>query len=140
MTREQTVALFARLQAAFDCRDATALAACHTRDGVVDSLMAGRVTGREAITETYQAWFRAFPDVVMTSDDLIIDGHRVALVSDVVGSDIGGFLGLPPTGRPFRLPIIFLYTIDDGLIQHARYIYDFTGLLVQIGVLKARPA
>jgi hypothetical protein len=29
---------------------------------------------------------------------------------------------------------------DDGLIEHERRIYDFTGLLVQIGVLRAKPA
>jgi hypothetical protein len=29
---------------------------------------------------------------------------------------------------------------DDGLIEHERRIYDFTGLLVQLGVLRAKPA
>jgi hypothetical protein len=30
--------------------------------------------------------------------------------------------------------------VADGLIVHERRIYDFTGMLVQIGVLKAKPA
>jgi len=140
MTREEIVALFARLQAAFDRRDATALAAFYAEDSVVESLMAGTVTGRAAIAEIYQAWFKAFPDVVMTADDLIIDGNRVTMAHNVVGSDIGGFMGLAPTGRPFRLSIIFICTLKDGEIHHERRVYDFTGLLVQIGVLKARPA
>lgn len=139
MTRDEIVAFFARLQAAFDRRDATALAAFHAEDSVVESLMAGTVTGRAAIADVYQAWFKAFPDVVMTGDDLIIDGDRAVLVNNVAGTDIGGFMGLPATGRPFRLSIIFIYTLKDGEIQHERRIYDFTGLLMQIGVLKARP-
>lgn len=49
-------------------------------------------------------------------------------------------MGLPPTGKPFRISIVHLHDIRDGYIQHERRIYDFTGLLVQIGVLKAKPA
>ena len=140
MTREEIVAFFARRQAAVGRRDADALARLHAENSVVESLMAGTVTGRDAIAEVYQAWFKAFPDVVMTGDDLVIDGDRVVLINNVAGSDIGGFMGLPPTGRPFRLSIIHIYTMSHGEIQHERRIYDFTGLLVQIGVLKARPA
>ena len=29
---------------------------------------------------------------------------------------------------------------DEGLMAHERRIYDFTGVLVQIGVLRAKPA
>ena len=42
-----------------------------------------------------------------------IDGHRVAQIARVVGTDTGGFMGLPPTGKPFRLPLVFLYTLDE---------------------------
>jgi steroid delta-isomerase-like uncharacterized protein len=140
MTREEITAFFARWQEAVDRRDAVALAVLHAEDSVVESLMAGTVTGRAAIADVYQAWFKAFPDVVMTADDIIIDGNRVVLVNSVIGTDNGGFMGLPPTGRPFKLSIIHLYLLKDGLIQHERRVYDFTGLLVQIGVLKARPA
>jgi ketosteroid isomerase-like protein len=48
-------------------------------------------------------------------------------------------MGLPPTGKPFRLPAVFLYELRDGRIVRERRIYDFTGLLVQVGVLKAKP-
>lgn len=140
MTREEITTLFDRRQRAIDRRDADTLATLHAEDGVVESLMAGTVKGRVAIAEVYRSWFKAFPDVVMTTDDLIIDGDRVAQLNTVVGTDIGGFMGLPPTKRPFRLPIVHMYTLLDGYIVHERRIYDFTGLLVQIGVVKAKYA
>jgi hypothetical protein len=34
---------------------------------------------------------------------------------------------------------VFLLDVQDHHIVHDRRIYDFTGLLVQIGVLKAKP-
>lgn len=140
MSREDITALLASWRDAVDHRDATALADLHTENGVMESAMAGTVTGRAAIAEVYRAWFKAFPDMVVTSDEPLIDGDRVVQVHTLVGTDLGGFMGTPPTGRPFRLPTVFLYTIRDGYVVHARTIYDFTGLLVQIGVLKAKPA
>lgn len=140
MTREDITAVLASWQDAVDRRDATALADLHAEDSVMESAMAGTVTGRAAIAEVYRAWFSAFPDMVVTGDEPIIDGDRVVQVCNLAGTDLGGFMGTPPTGRPFRLPLVFLYTIRNGQVVHGRPIYDFTGLLVQIGVLKAKPA
>jgi steroid delta-isomerase-like uncharacterized protein len=140
MTRQDILALFERRQAAYDRRDVPALTNLHAADGVVESLMAGTVKGRAAIAEVYRAWLTAFPDVVVTSEDPLVDGLKGAQTVTQAGTDMGGFMGLPPTGKPFRLPIVHLYQFQDGYIQHERRIYDFTGLLVQIGVLKAKPA
>ena len=140
MTRKEIVALFDRLQDATREADVATLTDLHAEDGVVESLMAGKIMGRAAIGKVYQAWFAAFPDVVSTTDALLIDRNRAALVSTMTGTDIGGFMGLSPTGKPFRLPMVRIYALENGCIQHERRIYDFTGLLVQIGVLKARPA
>lgn len=140
MTRDEISALFDRRQEAVNRRDIDVLAALHAESGVVESLMAGTVKGRAAIGDVYRAWFKAFPDVVMATDHLVIDGNRAALVINASGTDIGGFMGLPPTGRAFRLPIVYLLTLESGQIVHERRIYDFTGLLVQIGVLKAKYA
>lgn len=49
------------------------------------------------------------------------------------------FMGMPATNKAFRLPVVFLYELNDRKIAHERRIYDFTGLLVQIGLLKAKP-
>ena len=140
MTREEIVDFFVRRQDAVDRHDAEAMAAFHTVDGVVESQIAGTVKGRDDIADVYRTWFKAFPDVAMTRDDLVIDGDRAVLVNNVAGTDTGGFMGLAPSGRAFKVAILHIFTLRDGAITHERRIYDFTGLLVQIGVLKARPA
>jgi len=76
----------------------------------------------------------------MSVDDLIIDGNRATTVLSVEGTHIGDFLGLPPTGKRFRMSAVFFYELENGQIVRERRIYDFTGLLLQIGVLKAKPA
>ena len=52
---------------------------------------------------------------------------------------MGSFLGLEPSGRSFHIPAVFTYELRNGQIAREQRIYDFTGLLVQIGVLKAKP-
>jgi steroid delta-isomerase-like uncharacterized protein len=102
--------------------------------------MAGKVAGREAIRGVYAAWFTGFPDFALDDEELIVDGDRVAQISVAFGTDTGGFMGLPPSGRSFRIPAAFFYVLHEGMIVRFRTIYDFTGVLVQIGMIKARPA
>lgn len=140
MTRAEVVGVIERRIEASNRRDVAALTALHAENGVVESLIAGRVEGRAAIGDVYRAWFTAFPDVVVTTDELIVESNRAVQVATITGTDLGGFMGVPATGKPFRMSIVFLFTVVDGLIAYERRIYDFTGLLLQIGVLKAKPA
>ena len=141
MTRQDVEELFARRQQARARRDSAALAMLHSPDCVLESPMAGgTVQGRRAIEQVYRAWFTAFPDVTFSVDEaLIIDGDRVAQRVTSSGTDTGGFLSFPPTGKAFRVPLVLLFTLADNKIVHERRIYDFTGMLIQIGVLKAKP-
>lgn len=141
MTRDEVVAMFARRQEAIERLDAGALARDHAEDGIVESPVAGgTINGRAAIERTYQAFFNAFPDLKSETEDLVIDGDRVVWFFTASGTDQGGFMGLAPTGKAFRVPMMFYYVLKDGEIVRERRIYDFTGILVQVGLLKAKPA
>jgi steroid delta-isomerase-like uncharacterized protein len=140
MTREQIEALFARRQEAWNRLDAAALAADYSDDCVVESPYAGRrLVGRAENEQSLRSFFDAFPDVKLQSEALLIDGLQVAQVFTAHGTDTGGFMTLKPTGRAFQMPSVFLYTLRDRQIIRERRIYDFTGLLVQVGVLKVKP-
>ena len=140
MTREEVSALLARRRDAMARHDWTAFGELYAESATVESPLAGSVTGREAIMRASEAFFTAFPDAVITDDTPAIDGGRATIVSEVEGTHSGEILGLAPTGRAFRIPVVFLLVLRDNQIIHERRIYDFTGLLVQIGVLKAKPA
>src|SRR5438094_162302 len=130
MTRQQVESLFARRDRAMSRRDAAAFDVLYATDAVVESPTAGgTVTGRKAIDEITRAWFNGFPDMTFTPKTLLVDGDRAVSIGEVRGTDTGGFMGLPPTNKPFRLPIVFLCTVKDGLVVHEQRIYDFTGML-----------
>jgi len=48
-------------------------------------------------------------------------------------------MGMSPTRRKITFRCAFFYTVRDGSIARERRIYDFTGLLIQVGLLKAKP-
>lgn len=140
MTRDQIFALFARREAAWRARDAQALAADHASDGVVVSPTGGVLEGRAEIERIYRVWFVAFPDLVFTTEDLLVDDDRAALLCRFTGTHLGEFFGMGPTGRRIEASGAFIYRFENDLIVHERRVLDFTGLLIQVGVLRAKPA
>ena len=140
MTRQQMQDFFKRRWEAYEDLDAAALAADYAENAVIESPTAGVHTGREAAERTFRVIFNAFLDLTTTLDNLVIDGNSAVTVLSLEGTHIGEFLGIPPTGKRFTMPAVFFYELKNGQIVRERRIYDFTGLLVQIGVLKAKPA
>jgi uncharacterized protein (TIGR02246 family) len=140
VTREETLALFIRREAAWRAHDARTLAEDHTPHGVVVSPTGGVLEGRAEIERIYRVWFNAFPDLIFGTEDLIIDDDRVALLARATGTHAGEFFGVSATRRRIEVSAVFLYRLESGLIAHERRILDFTGLLIQVGVLRAKPA
>jgi predicted ester cyclase len=140
MLRDEILALVKRRLTAYVARDAAALAATHAENGSVASPIGGVLEGRVEIERVYRTVFSAFPDITTEQDDLLIDGDRVVVIARLSGTHAGDFMGLPPTGRQIEFLMASLMTVADGLVVDERRIYDFTGLLVQIGVLKAKPS
>jgi predicted ester cyclase len=140
MTRDDVCAVLDRRRDAMANRDMAAFVELFDANARLESPLAGAVTGREAIAEGTRLFYKAFPDVVVTEEPPIIDGTRAVIVAEAVGSHVGSIMGLEPSGRPFRFALTLVLELDADLIVRERRIYDFTGLLVQIGVLKAKPA
>ena len=140
MTREEIVSLFSRRAAAQGDHDVDALTALYADSCVVESPLGGTHQGRDAIAHVFRSFFDAFPDANLTQEELIVDGDRVVQVGTLSGTDTGGLMGMAPSGRPALVPMVIVCRVSGGLIVHERRVYDFTGMLVQIGVLKAKPA
>ena len=139
MTREDVQALLVRRDAAWKAHDASTLASLHDAHGVVISPTGGVLEGRAEIERVYRVWFSAFPDITTHADTSLIDGDRAVQVLRFSGTHAGEFFGLAATGRRVEVTVACILTITDGLIVEERRIYDFTGVLVQVGVLKAKP-
>jgi predicted ester cyclase len=141
MTRDVVLGFFAERLDAWQRRDPAKLAAGHATDGVVVSPFFGTRRGRDAIEDAYRSLFHTFPDWRITHADPIVDGNRVVQQFHVNATHTNEFFGLEGTGRPFEIAGARIFTFSESpmLIQKELRIYDFTGLLLHMGVLQARP-
>jgi steroid delta-isomerase-like uncharacterized protein len=141
MTRDEILGLLDRRADAWRHLDAETLAGDYAEDAVIESPLAGGTTqGRDQIRQVFQTYFVAFPDLAMAVEEVLVDDQRAAVMATFTGTDQGGFMGMPPTGRRVTIPVVFLYEFRDGKIVRDRRVYDFTGMLVQVGTLRAKPA
>ena len=132
--------LFLRQKEYWRARDAEALAACHTPDGVIVSPIFRTVTGVDKIRESYRQLFQIFPDWDYQAQELLVCDTRAAETFVVKATHVGEFLGLPGSRKRVEFQGVRVFETRDGLIARERRYYDFTGLLIQLGVLKSKPA
>ena len=76
----------------------------------------------------------AFPDQHWDIDSLIAEGDFVAMRSTHSGTHHGTFMGIPPTGRAFRVDHAYFFEVKDGKVTSYHAIRDDLGLLRQLGV------
>ena len=139
MTRDEVVRFLQERQKHWLARDGDGLASQHALNGTTNSPMFGKLAGREAIAHSYHRLFEAFPDFSLNPDEVIIDGVRIAQPFSATATHVGEFMGLPGTKHRTHIQGVLLMDMADGFIQHERRIYDFTMLLMQVGVLKGKP-
>jgi len=140
MTRDEAVTFFAGQQERWNNRDADGLALTHTADGTIVSPIFRTVQGRDQILASYRTLFVTFPDWQYIGQQLLVDGNHVAQQFLVHATHSGEFMGLPGSGRKFDIQGVRIFEMHAGLIAYERRFYDFTGLLIQLGILRSKPA
>jgi len=78
----------------------------------------------------------AFPDVVVTEDDMIADDHTVVERSSAVATHRAPLMGEPATNKQIRWTEIHIYRIRDGKIVEHWVEMAMLELLKQIGAIK----
>src|SRR5262245_28220315 len=139
MTRDEVVQLFDRWQMMSSRRDAAGLAATYSEDCSVSSPIFGELKGRAAVEDSNRKLYNVFPDWDLTMQELIIDGERVVQIFNVAATHVGEFMGLPGTGRKAKFQGVRIIGLENGLIKSEKRLYDFTSLLMQVGVLRGKP-
>jgi steroid delta-isomerase-like uncharacterized protein len=84
------------------------------------------------------AGFSAFSDLIVTIDDLAVDGDRVGARYTSRGRQQGAFLGIPNTGRSVEFGGAGIHRIQDGKIAEVWTVDDWAALTRQLRA--AQPA
>ena len=89
--------------------------------------------GAEEVLAYHRATRTAFPDQRHDGVTHHFADDSVISEFELLGTYLGEFYGLPPTGLAYRVPVIAVFSFDGDRITNERVYFDSASLLRQIG-------
>ncbi len=130
------VPLVEELVAGWNARDARRVGALHAPEYEgVDVASAAPHLGPRGVVLHAEAYLRAFPDLRLSQDDVIVEGERAVLVWTARGTHGGELMRIPPTGRAVEVRGVSVLETKDGRISRGLHVWDVAGFLRNIGLL-----
>jgi steroid delta-isomerase-like uncharacterized protein len=91
--------------------------------------------GVEGVVARHQMLFTAMPDVHIAIHQIVSEGDTTAARFTITGTDTGGFMGMPASGKAVTVTGMDFMTWRDGLVVEHWGEMDMFGLLQQLGVI-----
>jgi steroid delta-isomerase-like uncharacterized protein len=92
-------------------------------------------TGAQALKQVWGTLLRAYPDLHVTVEDVIVEADKLVCRNVVTGTHQGEYLGLPPTGRTVTYNEIFIFRFEGGRIAETWGVVDLLAQLRQLGAI-----
>ncbi len=119
----------------WDQGDLTALAELFASNIVDHHAVPGQAPGVEGQQQVLTMFRSAFPDLRVTTEDILVDGDRVAVRWTARGTHQGALLGIPPTGKPVTITGIDILRIANGKVVERWAEDNGLALMQQLGVV-----
>jgi predicted ester cyclase len=92
--------------------------------------------GPGGVEEGIRMLLQAFPDLHLTTQELLAEGDKVVARFTMSGTNTGDYRGLPaPTQQYFESEAIAILRIADGRVAELWGTADRLGMLTQLGIL-----
>lgn len=82
----------------------------------------------------------AFPGYEMHIERMIAEDDLVSVIGRVGGTHQGPFMGMPPTGKSWDVPLHITYRIEDGKIVDHWMVVDTAAFMQQLGMIPGNTA
>jgi steroid delta-isomerase-like uncharacterized protein len=92
--------------------------------------------GREAGIKLLATLITVFPDFNAEVRDMIQEGNKVVVRSELTGTQAGPFMGFPSRGRKISIQAIDIHEFQDGKIIRTWHSEDWMTGLHQLGVFE----
>jgi len=95
------------------------------------------IAGIEQAKQLMVAYTSGFPDLQLTTEDMVAEGDKVAIRNTWRGTHQGAFQGLPPTGKYVTFTGTDIFRFAGGKIAEQWADLDALGLMQQLGAIPA---
>ena len=90
----------------------------------------------ETLRQRVAAFRAAFPDLRVTTNELLAEDDLVAGHFTGGGTHRGVFEGCPPTGRPWTASCTAIYRVHEARIVDFHVTWDLLALMEQLGCIR----
>ena len=97
----------------------------------------GGTPDREGLKQYIARIHASFPDYHYHVEDMIAEGDKVVYRFLMSGTDTGGIMGMPPTGKQVKAESIGILRFAHGKAVERWNIPDTLGMLQQLGIMPA---
>jgi steroid delta-isomerase-like uncharacterized protein len=95
--------------------------------------------GLEGIREFFKGMISGFPDFKAAIQDQIAEGDKVVTLKTVSGTHQGEFMGIPPSGKRFEIPVVDIFRVVGGKCTDHWGVVDEMGMMQQLGLIPTSP-
>jgi steroid delta-isomerase-like uncharacterized protein len=95
----------------------------------------GETPNKEGFKQFLSGTHKSFPDWRWSLEDILAEGDKVAYRFTMHGTDKGGYIGLPPTGKKVSFAGIGILRFANGKVLERWTIADSMTLLHQLGLV-----
>lgn len=82
----------------------------------------------------------AFPGYELRVDHMIAEDDLVSVIGRASGTHKGPFMGMPPTGKSWDVPLHITYRVKDGKIIDHWLVLDTAAFMQQLGLIPSTEA
>ena len=95
---------------------------------------------KAGVKDFFRMQQRAFPDMKIDAQDVLVSGEKVAVRARFTGTNRGDFMGMAASGKNVDVQLIDIFRLgDDGLVHEHWGVYDALTMMQQIGAVPAGP-
>jgi steroid delta-isomerase-like uncharacterized protein len=117
----------------FNTGDTSVYETILAEDWVDTPLGPGQQPGRAGFPPVITYFRSIFPDLQLTTEEVIVSGDKAAVRSTIRATHEGELFGIPGTGKPIEFMAIDIHHLENGQIVATWHIEDFLSVLFQIG-------
>ncbi len=117
-------------------RDIETLDLLAVPDYVEHDPLPGQGDGREGLKRRVSMLIEAL-DPRFTIEDVVAEPGKVVVRWTHTGRHVGPFMGIPATGREFRIAGIDIHRLEGGRMAEHWHVVDQLSMLQQLGLLPA---
>ena len=118
---------------AFNTKDPALADSILSEDWVDTPAAPGQPRGRDGMRHLIAQLTATFPDLRVTNLEILQDGDKVTVRSEMTGTQRADFIGIPTKNRALKIMTIDIHEFKDGKLVHTWHTEDWLSGLQQLG-------